>query len=233
MKTVKYQILHIFPAFFLAAVLSACSWLDVGSKSEIDGDEMFLSTEGYYTAITGVYINMGSTELYGGNLPLSALEPLTQQYTQPDDDTDRTKWGQYNYTTDGAKTIIDDVWGTMYNTIVNCNLLIENLEREDCPVFDAGVWEILTGEAIGLRAYMFFDLIRLYNEAYCVNPECKNVPLKKDFGFNLGEQATTGRLSITLWANSTGHKNFCGKTTLSFRVKVTPTNMSITIAVIA
>ena len=92
MKTVKYQILHIFPAFFLAAVLSACSWLDVGSKSEIDGDEMFLSTEGYYTAITGVYINMGSTELYGGNLPLSALEPLTQQYTQPDDDTDRTKW---------------------------------------------------------------------------------------------------------------------------------------------
>ena len=115
MKTVKYQILHIFPAFFLAAVLSACSWLDVGSKSEIDGDEMFLSTEGYYTAITGVYINMGSTELYGGNLPLSALEPLTQQYTQPDDDTDRTKWGQYNYTTDGAKTIIDDVWGTMYN----------------------------------------------------------------------------------------------------------------------
>ena len=46
MKTVKYQILHIFPAFFLAAVLSACSWLDVGSKSEIDGDEMFLSTEG-------------------------------------------------------------------------------------------------------------------------------------------------------------------------------------------
>ena len=70
MKTVKYQILHIFPAFFLAAVLSACSWLDVGSKSEIDGDEMFLSTEGYYTAITGVYINMGSTELYGGNLPL-------------------------------------------------------------------------------------------------------------------------------------------------------------------
>lgn len=121
---------------------------------------MFLSTEGYYTAITGVYINMGSTELYGGNLPLSALEPLTQQYTQPDDDTDRTKWGQYNYTTDGAKTIIDDVWGTMYNTIVNCNLLIENLEREDCPVFDAGVWEILTGEAIGLRAYMFFDLIR-------------------------------------------------------------------------
>ena len=191
MKTVKYQILHIFPAFFLAAVLSACSWLDVGSKSEIDGDEMFLSTEGYYTAITGVYINMGSTELYGGNLPLSALEPLTQQYTQPDDDTDRTKWGQYNYTTDGAKTIIDDVWGTMYNTIVNCNLLIENLEREDCPVFDAGVWEILTGEAIGLRAYMFFDLIRLYNEAYCVKPECKNVPLKKDFGFNLGEQATT------------------------------------------
>lgn len=191
MKNVHLHISHLLASLLLTTALSACAWLDVGSNSEIDGDEMFLNTDGYYTAITGIYVNMGSSDIYGGNLPLLALEPLTQQYTQPDSDPDRQKWGQYDYTTDGAKTFIDAVWGTMYNTIVNDNLLIENLQKEDCPPFDKGVREILTGEALGLRAYMFFDLLRIYNTAYGVDPECRNVPLKKDFGFALGEQATT------------------------------------------
>ncbi len=185
MKSIKY-IYYILPV-----ITTACSWLDVGTKSEVDADEMFLTTEGYYTALTGVYVNMGNAALYGGYIPLSAIESLTQQYILPSDDTDRSKWGQYDYTTPGAKSYIDEVWGEMYNTIVNCNLLLENLRKEDCPEFEAGVWEVLTGEAIGLRAYMFFDLLRIYNESYLVNPQCDNVPLKKDFGFNLGEQITT------------------------------------------
>lgn len=194
MKSIR-NILYIL---LCPMLFSACSWLDVGTKSEIDADEMFQTTEGYYTALTGVYVNMGGAALYGGNIPLLATEPLTRQYTVPSDDTDRSKWSQYDYTTPGAKTFIDEVWGEMYNTIVNCNLLLENLQKENCPEFEPGVWEILSGETLGLRAYMFFDLLRIYNEAYSVNPECKNVPLKKDFGFALGEQATTEQVLTSL-----------------------------------
>ena len=96
MKNVNLNISHLLASLLLTASFSACSWLDVGSNSEIDGDEMFLNTEGYYTAITGIYVNMGNSDIYGGLLPLLALEPPTQQYTQPENDPDRPKWGQSN-----------------------------------------------------------------------------------------------------------------------------------------
>ena len=80
--------------------LSSCSWLDVNSKSEVSIEDMFSTREGYYTTLSGIYISMGGENLYGNNLCLYALEPLTQQYTVSDTETDRTKWAQFQYSTD-------------------------------------------------------------------------------------------------------------------------------------
>ena len=68
----KQSVIYIL----IALLLSSCTkWLDVGSKSELDEDEMYQSREGFYTTLTGLYLNLGSTQLYGGNLPLLVLEP--------------------------------------------------------------------------------------------------------------------------------------------------------------
>ena len=77
----KINIYITFIAFATAILLQSCSWFDVGSQSDRNEDEMFETAEGYYTSLTGLYINMGTQKLYGGNLSLLALEPLTQQYT--------------------------------------------------------------------------------------------------------------------------------------------------------
>lgn len=183
--------------------LPSCSWLDVGSKSEVGVDEMFSTREGFYTTLSGIYISMGGTELYGGNLPLYALEPLTQQYTVSDNETDRTKWVQFQYTTEKGEKMISDIWGTMYNTIVNCNSLIEQLQKPTLPVFEQGVPEVMLAEAKGLRAYMYFDLVRMFNDAYSVNPASANVPYKTDFGFVIGSHVTTTELLDNLMSDLT------------------------------
>lgn len=178
----------------MLAVLPSCSWLDVGSKSEVGFDEMFSTREGFYTTLSGIYISMGGEDLYGKNLSLFALEPLTQQYTVSENETDRTKWVQFQYTTDQGERMISAIWGTMYNTIVNCNALIEQLRKPDLPTFEHGVPEVMLAEALALRAYMYFDLVRMFNDAYCVNPSSANVPYKTDFGFVIGSQVTTAEL---------------------------------------
>lgn len=154
---------------------------------------MFRSAEGYYSSMTGLYLNLGTQALYGGNLPLLALEPLTQQYTISADEPDRVQWAQFNYETDGGQTMVNEIWLTMYNTIVNANMLLQQMAHVD-DVLDRSVSDILHGETLGLRALMYFDLVRLFNDAPAADAESRNVPLKTDFGFELGEQVTTGQL---------------------------------------
>lgn len=43
-------------------LLQSCSWFDVGAESEIDEKDMFVNADGYYTALTGIYISMGSSK---------------------------------------------------------------------------------------------------------------------------------------------------------------------------
>jgi hypothetical protein len=154
---------------------------------------MFQSAEGYYSSMTGLYLNLGIKALYGGNLPLLALEPLTQQYIVSADEPDRVQWAQFNYETDGGQTMVNEIWLTMYHTIVNANMLLQQMAHAD-DVLDRSVSDILRGEALGLRALMYSDLVRLFNEAPAVDAECRNVLLKTDFGFQLGEQVSTGQL---------------------------------------
>lgn len=172
--------------------LASCSgWLDVGSKSEVDEDEMYQTQEGYYTTLTGLYLNLGSTHLYGGNLPLLVLEPLTQQYTISADEPDRVAWSQFNYETDGGHTYVKNIWLTMYNTIVNCNMLLQKLDAAGGLGFEPGMAELMRGEALGLRALMYFDLVRLFDD-YPRQPSMRShVPYKTDFGFTMGEQLAT------------------------------------------
>ena len=178
-------------------LLQSCSWFDVGAESEIDEKDMFVNADGYYTALTGIYISMGSTELYGGNLTLTALEPLSQQYNVKEDDPDRIAWSQFRYTTDGGQELVSAIWLKMYNTIVNANMLLAKLPEAEGKI-DSDVIDIIHGEALALRSLMYFDLMRMFNESYEVNPESGNVRFKTDFGFVLGKKMSNEQLIDTI-----------------------------------
>lgn len=190
MKTYLY--LSALLSSFLFA--SCGNWLDVLPKSETDEKEMFETANGYYSSLTGVYINMGSSELYGANLTLTLTEPLGQQYSVNESEPEREKWKNFDYTTTEAQNNLLKVWSKMYNNIVNCNLLISHLREEERTLFEAGVKETLLGEALGLRAYMYFDLIRMFNESLSVDPNSQKVPYKTDFGLTIGTSFTTSEV---------------------------------------
>ena len=195
------QPLHFIAFSALALLLQSCSWFDVGTKSDIEADEMYRSADGYYTALTGLYVNLGDNKLYGANLPLLALEPLSQQYAISDNEPDRVAWAKFNYQTDAGETIVAQLWLTMYNTIVNANLLLSQFGSRASSLLSPDIANVLHGEALALRAYMYFDLLRLYSPAMSVAPDAKRVPLKTDFGFSLGKQVTTAVLLDSLAAD--------------------------------
>ena len=131
------------------------------SVVEVSIDDMYSTAEGYYTSATGVYINMGNASLYGGYVSLTALEPLTQQYTVSGNNETRRSWAAYEYTSETSKPIIEEIWLGMYNNIFNANLVIDKLRHEERPLFEEGGREIMLAEMLAMRGYMYFDLVRI------------------------------------------------------------------------
>ena len=186
--------LYIVLLLVLLPFLTACSWFDVGNDSEEDEENLFSSPDGYMSSLTGLYTNLGTKSLYGGNLSLYALEPLTQQYTVSSDNPDRVAWSKFNYTTDAGQKLNNDIFLTMYNTIVNDNMLLLKLDKAASVGIPESISNIMRGEALGLRAFMYFDLLRLYNPSFMVDSLARNVPYKTDFGFALGQRISSAEL---------------------------------------
>lgn len=86
----------------------------------------------------------------------------------------------------------------MYNNIFNANLVIDKLRHEERTLFEEGVREIMLAEMLAMRAYMYFDLVRMFNEPYAVNAESNNVPWKTSWDATIGERHTSERLLAQL-----------------------------------
>ncbi|HEY9543810.1 RagB/SusD family nutrient uptake outer membrane protein [Prevotella sp.] len=203
--------LHFIAILTACMLMQACSWFDVGSKSDVDVDEMYRSADGYYTTLTGLYVSLGDAGLYGANLPLLALEPLTQQYSVSENDPDRLEWSKFNYATDEGEKIISEIWLSMYNTIVNDNLLLSKFDDHSATLLSKEVADLMHGEALALRAYMYFDLLRMFSPAYKVDREAKHVPFKNDFGATLGARQSTAALLEQLVSDLTTARSLLKK----------------------
>lgn len=143
-------------------VFSSCdSWLDVVPNDRISETVVFDDQQGYQKLLNGLYSGMTSTTLYGRNLSAGAIDVLAQYYnTYSHNDVyyDLTK---YDYATTGSKNLISGIWGDTYSLISNANTLIEATDNADCPLSDRQK-KRMKGEALTVRAFLHFDLLRLY-----------------------------------------------------------------------
>ena len=181
MKTYK----NILLSGLLLFSLSSCSdWFQVEPENEIAKEDLFSSYDGYRTALNGIYRNLSGTSLYGQDLSFGFISLLGQNYEVP-------SWLalypeyyflgnaiNYNYEHNNIKSITQAIWEKAYNTIANCNVLIQNTEAHGNDFFYEGENEknILIGEAKGLRALMHFDILRLFAPAPVTGDDAAYVP---------------------------------------------------------
>lgn len=182
MKIRKYLFLS------LIVFMSSCSdWLDVSPKDIVDEDDLFTSYLGYRNALNGVYKQMGSTGMYGKELSWGFVDVLAQSYYGGRNYIESTH-AYYNvmdfkYTDNGVKAFIETIWTQTYNAIANCNNIIERIQTEDTTMFPLGKYEknLILGEAIGLRAFLHFDMLRLFAPAPIMDDNKLYIPYFKTF----------------------------------------------------
>ena len=181
MKTYKNIVFSVLLLFSL----SSCSdWFQVEPENEIAKEDLFSTYDGYRTALNGIYRNLSDGSLYGQNLSFGFISLLGQNYEVPSwlalypDYYFLGNAINYNYSHSNIKSITQGIWEKAFNTIANCNVLIQNAEEHGNDFFYEGENErnILIGEAKGLRAFMHFDILRLFAPAPVTGDDAAYVP---------------------------------------------------------
>ncbi len=148
----------------LALLLWSCNdWLTIEPKSEIDAEVLFETPEGFSIALNGVYTSLSSNTLYGREMKNSFIDVLARMYTlnNPTYEVLET----YEYDAPELKGMIEGIWTLSYNAIANCNSILERVALRDSSFFPASGKKMVEGEALSLRALLYFDLLRLYAPA--------------------------------------------------------------------
>jgi hypothetical protein len=156
----------------LVTLLSSCKkYLGVQPEDKIIETQLFTTPQGVKSVLNGLYIDLAKGQLYGDNLTLSTIEVLGQRYNIPSTHG-LYKIATYAYTDEPALTRLDNIWTNAYTGILNINSFLENLEKYK-GVVDPKTEAIYKGEATAMRAFLHFDLLRLFGPRYATADSTK------------------------------------------------------------
>lgn len=162
----------------LTLTTSCNKFLDVRPEGEFTSDQLLKNAKGFEDALYGAYASLAGTNMYGSNLSHNTLDVLAQYFVCYGNTTFQNLT-EYNYKNASVESRLLSVWADMYKNISNVNNVLINLEKNGRTNLE--YYDVYKGEALGLRAFMHFDLLRLYSENILLNPNAKGIPYSTDF----------------------------------------------------
>jgi hypothetical protein len=166
MKAIRYILMAA-----VAVVTTSCNdWLDVTPTSQLDRSELFSTESGYAEALAGVYANMTKPALYGRELTWGTLDIIGGVY-YPSITGEYNSMLNYQYKRSNsnysqqAATTVDNIWSNMYKQIAYINSMLETIDGNK-KNFSGDNYNIIKGEALGLRAFLHFELLRMFGPSY-------------------------------------------------------------------
>lgn len=167
-----YKILTLSLAIL---TLSSCNdWLDVEPSTSMDRKDLFSDENGYADAMSGIYADMCSNSLYGKNMTWYLLELMGGTaytfggYNQYYQEFFFHPNSPYMYFKSYQNSTTDLIWNGEYNVIANINSMLSEIDS-DKGVFKGDDYNVFKGEALGLRAFIHFDILRLFSDAFTSN----------------------------------------------------------------
>jgi len=157
---------HIAIILGLALLTLSCSdWLDVNPAQQIREQEMFETQRGFQDLLMGVYIRMASPALYGRNTTVVLPELMTHHWlARTNDNQLSAAVRNFDFTQTASRNLLETIWLNYFSAIVNLNAILANIEQRR-HLFSSGNFELVKGEALGLRAFLHFEILRLWGSA--------------------------------------------------------------------
>jgi len=159
-----------FKIYFLAAALIIVSltgckkWLDTDPPLQVSENTVFSNEQGFKEALNGVYLQMGGKSVYGRDMTFGLMSVLGRSYDTTISPAIANLYYQgarYNFQDAEVKATFKNIWESFYISIANLNNLLENAETRQ-NVFTGNNYNTIKGEALALRGFLHFDLLRMF-----------------------------------------------------------------------
>lgn len=159
--------LYVIYMLLGALFATSCSdWLDVAPSNQVNDDQMFSNGDGYRSALNGIYSKMSGESMYGCEMSWGLIDVLGQTYVKSRMKATSTyyKAAEYAYDDSDVKAKISNIWSNSYTDIAYCNNLLAHVSVAEPSTFVEGEFEknMIWGEALALRAFLHFDILRMF-----------------------------------------------------------------------
>jgi len=175
------KIKSITLTLFVVIIISSCkkSFLDLKPYDQVPIEAAITDETEMATALNGAYYSLHTdhrndvdndqANLFGRTLPLIG-DLLADNVAIVIDNSNRYT-DVFNYSYLSTNSWATDTWSAGYSTILSLN----NIINADIPVTETS--SQLKGEALTLRALMYFYMVRLYAKPFTVNSDAPGIPL--------------------------------------------------------
>lgn len=147
-------------------MFTSCSkdWLKQTSPLQITAEDQFSTEGGFRDALIGVYITMCKPAGYGMDMTWNLMDKLPKYYTVNTGSSAYMDFQNYNYLSVRSRPIVDAMWSNSYNAIAFINNALEQIDAHK-SILDPINYNVIKGELLGLRAFLHFDLMRVYGHS--------------------------------------------------------------------
>lgn len=174
---------YILPLLLPALLgFSACEkWLNVQPRDKVSEEKLYTTEEGFNSSLNSVYLDMTSKWSYGGQMTMELMEILGHNFSV-NTTHQLTMLSAFNYGTDTARARFGMLWREHYKLVANVNLILSAIDERRQVFSDERNYRHMKGEAYGLRAYLHFDLLRLFGPVYATADSVnKSIPYNRAF----------------------------------------------------
>ena len=156
---------NILIAMLVCLNICGCSDFLEDPKGKLTTDNFYNSESDARQAINGVYRRLSDSWVTGYNIKQI-----------PNDLLKRASWdeasGLSNFTYGSENTYIAGMWQNHYAVIKDCNSVIDNVTANKEKINN---WERYVGQAHGIRAFLYFDLVRWFGDVPLVLTDTKSL----------------------------------------------------------
>ncbi|MRG45411.1 hypothetical protein GFS24_09810 [Chitinophaga sp. SYP-B3965] len=137
-------------------------WLEVTPQATTTKDELFQTQKGFRDALTGAYIHMKSGNTYGGGLTWGNIEFMARNWDVINvSNTALTNLANANYSDATVRGWMDGTYADEYKVVADVNSILERIDEKK-SVFTGDNYALVKGEALALRAFAHFDVLRMF-----------------------------------------------------------------------
>ncbi len=170
--------------------VSCDDWLNQTPFDKVSGEDLYKTEGGVEEALNGIYLGLLNRSLYGGELTVGVMEVLAGHYYIESGHKYADFMSDSPYSTSTSRSYLANFWNGLYKLVTECNVFLEQT-RKNAGNYSPEKYRLYQGEALALRTFLHFDLLRLFGPACTADNQTKRAIPYYDHEMNQPEKYST------------------------------------------